>query len=93
MSRQFAGVGVGIPAARLREIAAGAPCASDEFVNVNFAIVATETKREERIAKFKRSRRRAVYWLIVSGMVLAALNLLLCMTYVFIILALHDSPW
>lgn len=93
MSRRFADVGVGIPAARLREIAAGAPSASDELVNINFALAATEIKREERIAKFKRRRRRAIYWLLVAGMVLAALNLLFCMTYVFVILALHDSPW
>ncbi|MGH3971557.1 MAG: hypothetical protein ACRDTV_26550, partial [Mycobacterium sp.] len=93
MSRRFAGVGVGIPAARLREIAAGAPFASDEQVSVSFALAATELKREERIAKLQRRRRRAIYWLIVAGMVLAALNLLLCMTYVFIVLALHESPW
>lgn len=93
MSRRFADVGVGIPAARLRAIAAGAPPASDELVAVNFAFAATETMRQERIAKFKRRRRRFIYWLIVAGMVLAALNLLLCMTYVFVILALHEPPW
>lgn len=93
MSRRFAGVGVGIPATRLQEIAAGAPSASDELVDVNFALAATAMKRQERVAKFKRRQRRAVYWLIVAGMVLAALNLLLCMTYLFIILALHESPW
>jgi hypothetical protein len=93
MSRRFAGVGVGIPAARLREIAAGAPSASEELMDFNFALAATELKRQERMAKFKRSRRRAIHWLIVAGMVLAALNLLLCMTYGFVTLVLHESPW
>lgn len=93
MSRRFADVGVGIPATRLREIAAGSPVGSEELVDVNFALAATEMKRQERVAKFKRSRRRAVYWVIVAGMILAALNLLLCMTFLFIILALHESPW
>jgi hypothetical protein len=93
MSRQFADVGVGIPAARLREIAAGAPYASEEMMNVNFALTASEMKRQERRARFRRNQRRLVYWLIVAGMVLAALNLLLCMTFGFIALALHESPW
>lgn len=93
MSRRFADVGVGIPAARLREIASGAPSASAELMDVNFALAATEMKRRERVSKLKRHRRRVVYWLIVGGMVLVALNLLLCMTFGFIILALHESPW
>lgn len=92
MSRRFAGVGVGIPAARLQQIAAGAPFAFDELVDVNFALCATEIKRQERRAKLKRGRHRATHWLIVAGLVLAALNLLLCMAYLFIILALHESP-
>ena len=91
MSRRFADVGVGIPAARLQQLAAGAPFASDELVDVNFALCATEIKRQERRAKWKRSQRRATQWLIVAGLVLAALNLLLCMAYVFISLALHES--
>jgi len=93
MSRRFAEVGVGIPAARLREIAAGAPSASEELIDVTFALAATEMKRQERVAKFKRRRRRAMHWLIAAGMVLAALNLLLCMTYGFVTLVLHESPW
>ncbi|KAA8967073.1 MAG: hypothetical protein F6Q13_06740 [Mycobacterium sp.] len=93
MSRRFADVGVGISAARLREIAAGAPPASEELIDVNFALAVTEMKRRERVARFKRSRRRAAHWLILAGMVLAALNLLLCMTYGFVTLVLHESPW
>jgi hypothetical protein len=93
MSRRFAAVGVGIPAARLQEIAAGAPVAPDESADVNFALVASGIRREERLAKFKRSQRRGIRWLIVAGLVLAALNLLFCMAYVFVILALHEAPF
>ncbi len=91
MSRRFAGVGVGIPATRLRQIAAGAPFASEELVDVKFALWAAELKRQERHAQLKRAQRRVVHWLIVGGLVLAALNLLLCMAYVFVSLALHES--
>lgn len=93
MSQRFAGVGVGIPPARLQEIAAGAPPAADELVSVDFALAAIEIKREERLAKFKRSQRRGIRWLIVAGLVLVALNLLLCMAYIFIGLVLHELPF
>jgi hypothetical protein len=91
LSRRFAGVGVGIPPARLQQIAAGAPFGSDELVDVRFALCATELRREERRAKFEHGRRRLVHCLIVGGLILAALNLLLCMAYVFVSLALHES--
>jgi hypothetical protein len=93
MSQRFAGVGVGIPAARLQAISAGAPAASDELVSVDFALAAIEIKREERLAKLKRRQRRGIRWLIVAGLVLVALNLLLCMAYLFVGLTLHDWPF
>lgn len=71
---------------------AGAPLASDESIDVNFALAATELKREQRLARVKRAQRRAVHWFIVAGLVLAALNLLICMGYVFVSLALHQLP-
>ncbi len=92
MSRRFADVGVTIPAARLREITAGAPFGSDEAIEVNFALAATEIKRQQRRARVKRTRNRAMHWLIVAGLVVAALNLLICMGYIFISLALHEPP-
>ncbi|ORV18507.1 hypothetical protein AWB95_03225 [Mycobacterium celatum] len=92
MSRRFAGVGVGIPASRLQEIAAGAPFLSDELVDVNFALTATEIMRQQRHAKLRRRRRDVIHWLIVAGLVLASLNLLMCMAYVFITLVMHESP-
>lgn len=93
MSRHFAGVGVGIPAARLREIAAGAPVDTDEWVDVVFGLTASEIKREERLAKIARSRRRGTHWLIVGGMVLVALNVLMCMACVMFTLLEQASPF
>ena len=93
MSRHFAGVGVGIPAARLREIAAGAPVDSDEWVDVIFGLTASETKREERLAKIARTRRRGTHWLIVALMVLVALSGLLCMACGFFTLVEHAAPF
>ncbi|EID15327.1 hypothetical protein [Mycobacterium xenopi] len=93
MSRRFAGVGVGIPAVRLQEIAAGAPIAFEELMDVRFALTATEIKRAERLAKFERRRRVWIRFLIVAVLILAALNLLLCMAYVFIGLVLHEAPF
>jgi hypothetical protein len=93
LSRRFADVGVGIPAVRLQEIAAGAPIASEELVNVRFALTATEIQRAERLAKFKRRRRVGIRFLIVAVLILSALNLLLCMAYVFIGLVLHQAPF
>jgi hypothetical protein len=93
MSRHFAGVGVGIPAARLREIASGAPVDNDEWVDVIFGLAASEIEREERWAKIARSRRRGAHWLIVAGMVLVALSVLLCMACGFFALVQHASPY
>lgn len=90
MSRRFAGVGVQIPAARLRELTTGAPLAAAESVDYMFALTATAMKREQRLARSRRNRRRLVHALIVAGLMLAALNLLICMGYVFIIMALHE---
>ena len=89
MSRRFAGVGVGIPPARLQEIAAGAPASDDESANVKFALAATEIQREARLAKFAQRRRRCVWWLIVAGLVLVALNSLVCMAYIILGAAQH----
>ncbi len=93
VSRRFAGVGVGIPAARLREIAAGARVDADEWVDVIFGLTACEIKRKERLAKFARGRRRGTHWLIVAGMILVGLNLLVCIGCIFFTLAQHASPY
>jgi hypothetical protein len=93
LSRRFDGVGVAIPAMRLQQIAAGASAGDDELTDVSFALTATELQREERHAKLKRSQRRAVRWLIVAGLTLLLLNSLLCMAYLLLSLALHQSPY
>jgi hypothetical protein len=93
MSRHFADVGVEIPAARLREIASGARVDTDEWVDVEFALAASEIKREQRTAKIARSRRRCIRWLIFAGMVLVALNALLCMACVLFTFMEHASAF
>ena len=89
MSRRFAEVGVGIPAARLQEIAAGAPFSDDESADVKFALAATEIQRQARLAKFAQRRRRCTGWLIIAGLVLVALNSLVCMAYIVLSAAQH----
>jgi hypothetical protein len=93
ISRHFAEVGVEIPAARLQQIAAGVPAAEDELSDVRFAFIATEIQRSDRRAKLRHAKRHAMHWLIVAGMVLAALNVLACMAYLFFSFAQHTSPF
>jgi hypothetical protein len=93
LSRQFAGVGVEIPAARLQEIASGAPVDTDEWVDVVFGLLAWEIERDERRAKFARARRCSTYYLIVAAMGLVILGVLVCAAAVFFSLALHGSPY
>ncbi len=93
MSRCFARVGVGIPATRLREIAGGAVNSPEELIDIQFALVATALQRERRIARFERGKRRGVRWLMIAGLMLAALNLLVCMVYVFVSMLLHELPF
>ena len=93
LSRRFDGVGVAIPAARLQQIAAGATAGDDELTDVRFALVATEFEHEQRLAKQKRTHRRAGHWLIVAGLVLLLLTSLLCMAYLFFSLTMHTSSY
>jgi hypothetical protein len=92
LSRRFSGVGVAIPATRLQQLQAGASAGDDELTDVEFAIAATEIQHEQRLAALKRSRRRAVHWLIVAGLVLLSLHSLLCMVYL-LSLVLHTTPY
>jgi hypothetical protein len=89
LSRRFDGVGVTIPATRLRQLAAGASAGDDELTNVSFAIAATEIQHEQRLAKAKRRHHLAVHWLIVAGLVLLMLNSLLCVAYLFFSMTMH----
>lgn len=93
MSRRFAGVGVGIAAARLREIAAGAPASDVELVDVDFAVTASELRHEQRVAKFEHAKRECVRGLIVAGVGLLLLGFLLFVTLAVLCLALHTVPF
>ena len=93
MCRRFGGVGVTIPAARLRQIAAGASAGDAELTDVRFALAATEIEHEQRLAKLKRSQRLAGHWLIVAGLVLLLLSTLLCMALLFFSLTLHTYSY
>jgi hypothetical protein len=93
MSRSFAGVGVTIDPLRLRQIAAGAVFASGELAEVKFALIATETLREERHAKFVRGRRRCVHWLLVAGLIVAGLNLLISVAYVIFMVMQQSNTY
>jgi hypothetical protein len=93
MSRRFAAVGVPIPPARLRAMAAGAPAADDELTDVTFAFAATEIEREQRHAKFVHGRRCAIQSLIVTGTVLLMLAMLICMAYGMLVLTQPAPPY
>ena len=93
LSRRFAVVGVDIPAGRLREIADGDPATEAEIVDVNFALVATATLADERRTQRGRTRGRLLYWFMVSGAILVALNLLACLGLVLFLLAQHPQTY
>jgi hypothetical protein len=93
LSRRFNTVGVDIPPARLREIAAGAPPTEDEWVDVSFALVATNLRTDQRRTKRARAQRRLVRWALVGGAIVVALNVLLCLGLLFFVLAQHTSPY
>ncbi len=92
MSRRFSAVGVDIPPSRLREIAAGAPATEGEWVDVSFALVATNLVAEQRHTKRVRAQRTVVHWALVGGAILVALNALLCLGLLFFVLTQHAAP-
>ncbi len=89
ISRRFNHVGVAIPAARLRQISAGARAAEAEITDVSFAITATEIQREQRLAKLRRGRRQLTRALMIAGLVLLLLSSMLCIAYLFFSVALQ----
>lgn len=93
MSRRFAGLGVGIAAARLREISCGAPAADAELADVQFAVVADELMHDERIAKFARGKQRCTMWLFVVVMGLIMFSSLLCLVVLMLSLMQHAAPF
>lgn len=93
LSRQFAAVGVGIPAARLQEIASGAPVDTEEWFDIIFGLTACEIEREQRHARFARGRRRGAHCLVVAAIGLVILGVLISTAVVFFALAFHASPY
>jgi hypothetical protein len=92
LCRSFARVGVETAPERLRQMVAGAPVTDDEVTDVNFALIATQINREDRVAKFKRLKRRATRFLMFAGLVLVVLNFLFCVAYVLLNLTQQASP-
>ena len=92
LSRRFARVGVTAPPDRLRQMLAGAPAAYAEVADFNFALIATQLKREQLVAKIRRMKRRGARSLIFVGLVLVTLNFLFCMAYALYSLTLEASP-
>jgi hypothetical protein len=91
LCRRFACVGVETPPERLQQMLAGVPVTANEVMDVNFALIATEIKRGERAAKFKRLQRRGARALMFAGLVLIVLNFLFCLAYVLLDLT-HQAP-
>lgn len=92
LSKRFAQVGVNTSPERLRLVLAGGPVTADEFADVSFAFIATQLKREQLSAKYKRLKRRGARSMIFVGLVLVTLNFLFCMAYALFSLTLESSP-
>jgi hypothetical protein len=93
MSRRFADVGVGIAAARLREIATGAPASEAELTDVEFAVWASEFKHDEFLAKFERAKRECLKGLVVVVMAVVMLAFLLSAVVCVLSATLHTTPF
>lgn len=84
---------MGIAAARLREIAAGAPAGDAELTDVEFALLAGELRHEQRLAAIARGKRRCMRWLVTAIMGLVMLGSLLCVTWLMLSLMVHTAPF
>lgn len=92
LSRRFSRVGVSASPDRIQQLLAGSTVACAEVADFNFALIATQLKREEFSAKIRRLKRRGTRSLLFLGMVLVTLNFLFCMAYALFSLALETSP-
>jgi hypothetical protein len=86
LSRRFGAVGVDIPPDRLREIAVRGPASEREWVDVSFALVATNLLTDQRRTRRTRARRRLAHWSVIAGAVVVALGVLLCLGLLFFVL-------
>src|SRR5271156_3075144 len=92
LSRRFARVGITTPPDRLRQMLAGAPAAYAEVADFNFALIATQFKRDQFRARVRRMKRRGARALIFVGMVLVTLNFFFFMAGPFLNLTLGPPP-
>ena len=92
LSRRCARVGVSASPDRVRQMLAGSPAAWAEVADFNFALIATQLKREQLGAKIRRMKRRSARTLIFVGLVLVTLNFLFCMAYALFSLTLEAAP-
>lgn len=92
LSRRFARVGVRTPPDRLRLMLSGSPVAHAEVADFNFAVIASQIKREQFSARVRRMKRRGARSLLFVGLVLVTLNFLFCMAYALFSLTLEASP-
>ena len=93
VSRQFATVGVNVPAGRLRQISAGHPATEAERFDIAFAEAALRITGEQRHSKRFRAKRRLVHSVVVTGAIVVAMNILICLGLVFFLMAAHTSPF
>ena len=93
MSRQFAAVGVTVPAARLAQIASGCPATENERVDVAFARAATLMRHEQSAARRTRAKRRCVHSAIVVMATVIALVTVVCLGLGFFLMAQHVGPF
>lgn len=84
MCRSFADVGVDTGPVRLQQMLAGMPVTDAEVTDVNFALIATQIKRDERNAKLRQLQRQGTRSLMFAGMILLVLNFLFCLAYVML---------
>lgn len=92
LSRRFALVGVHISATRLRQLVAGSPAADSEMTNVNFALIATRYNQDKKTSKRTCLQRRCQRAMICAGLILVALNFLICLAYCFFTMTQQAAP-
>jgi hypothetical protein len=92
MSRQFARVGIDAPPVRLQQMLAGMPVTEDEATDINFALIATEMRRDERSSRYKRLQRKGTQSMIFAGLILLVLNFLFCLAYMMLNLTDQAPP-
>ncbi len=70
----------------------GQAATEDEFVDVTFALTATQLRSEQRRTKVSRAQRSCVRGAIVFAAVLIAINVLMCLGLLLFVLTQHTTP-